>query len=273
MRRGRIEVITSFSNARIKDIRALDQRKGRREQGQFIAEGISVLLSARANGMAPRTVVVRAGARSEQRAVDDVVTWALDAGADVLEVSGAILEKIAAKDNPQSVLGVFPITYSAAPVPSALKSDETWIALEEIRDPGNLGTIIRTAHAAGVSGIILAGTCCDPHQRECARATMGSIFSVPLVPLSRGGLLDLMAAWPGATIATHIDGARDYRSLGASGPELIVMGREGPGLSEAVAAAATIRARIPMRTDIDSLNVAIATALVVYQVRANRLGA
>jgi TrmH family RNA methyltransferase len=271
VRRGRIETITSFSNERIKMIRALELRKGRREHGQFVAEGTSILLTARDKGFKPTTVVVRTGAAEENTATQSVVEWALDSGADVIEVPNALLEKIASKDNPQSVLGLFPIAFAEMPEPKSIKRTETWIALEEIRDPGNLGTIIRTAHAAGVSGIILAGTCCDPHQRECVRATMGSIFSVPLVPMPRDALLDLMAAWSGETIATHLKAATDFRALETKGPELIVMGREGPGLSEAVAAACSIKTRIPMVADIDSLNLAIATALVIYQVRQDRL--
>jgi RNA methyltransferase, TrmH family len=270
-RRGRLERITSFSNGRIKSIRALDLRKGRREQGRFLVEGQSIVLTARDAGRAPETLILRAGAADVDPGLASLTNWAMDQGADVLEVPEALLEKIASKDNPQAVLGVYPVAFAEMPALASVEADATWIALEEIRDPGNLGTIIRTAHAAGVQGIILAGTCCDPHQRECVRATMGSLFSVPLVPMTREALLDLMAKWPGDTIATHLKGSVDYRTLKSRRPELILMGREGPGLSDAVAQAARVKTRIPMVKTIDSLNLAIATALIVYHVRRERL--
>jgi RNA methyltransferase, TrmH family len=270
---GRVHQITAFSNERIKAIRSLDERKGRRALNQFIVEGLSNLMTAEDRGIWPRTIVVRTGAAdADQTRLAAYLDRARAAGSDILEVPNALLEKLASKDNPQAALGVFEIIFGAPPTIDALKPRETWLALEEIRDPGNLGTIIRTAHAAGVSGILLAGTCCDPHQRDCVRATMGSIFAVPMVPQSREALLALIASWPGDTIATHLKASVDYRKAAPTrGPKLIVMGREGPGLSDGVAAACNLRLRIPMDPTIDSLNLAIATALIVYNVRRDRL--
>lgn len=264
------KVITSLTNDRVKAIKALEMRKARKETGLFVAEGAALLITARDHGHVPETLVYQAGA-AESGILKGLVAFALKEGAEVLEVSEAVLAKLASKDNPQTMLGVFKQRFAEAPNPSEVKPGTTWLALEEVRDPGNLGTIIRTADATGVAGVILAGTCCDPYSIEAVRATMGSIFAVPLVKLPAEGLLALMKAWPGDVIGTHLSGTMDFRHAKARPPELIVMGGEGPGLSPQAAAACSRLVKIPMSGDLDSLNLAIATALMLYQIRGPHL--
>lgn len=264
------KVITSLTNDRIKAIRALEMRKVRKETGLFVAEGAALLITAREHGFVPETLVYQVGS-SDSGIVRGLVVWALKEGAEVLEVSEAVLAKLASKDNPQTVLGVFKQTFAPPPEPALLAADATWLALEEVRDPGNLGTILRTADAVGVSGVMLVGQCCDPYTLECVRATMGSVFAVPLVKLEREAFLERLRAWPGDVVATHLDARDDFRAVAYRGPELVVMGSEGPGLSDAVAAAATRRVKIPMSGALDSLNLAIATALTLYQIRGRHL--
>jgi RNA methyltransferase, TrmH family len=264
------KAITSLTNDRIKAIRALEMRKVRKETGLFVAEGASLLISARDHGFRPETIVYQAGS-VESGINKGLVTWALKEGAEVLEVSEAVLAKLASKDNPQTMLGVFRQRFAAAPQPKSVAKDTTWLALEEVRDPGNLGTIIRTCDATGVTGVMLVGNCCDPFSLEAIRATMGSIFAVPLVKLERDAFLALAKNWPGDVVATHLEASEDFRGLTYRGPELVVMGSEGPGLSEDVSKAATRRVKIPMSGALDSLNLAIATALTLYQVRGRHL--
>ena len=264
------KLITSLANDRVKAIRALDMRKVRKQTGLFVAEGTSLLITARDNGHVPETLVYQSGAASSG-VTRGLVTWALKEGAEVLEVSEAVLAKLASKDNPQTTLGVFHQRLTAAPDPKSVPKTATWLALEDVRDPGNLGTIIRTADAVGVAGVILVGTCCDPYALECIRATMGSIFAVPLARLERDAFLALAKAWPGDVIATHLDAKDDFRAATYRGPELVVMGSEGPGLSNELLKAATRRVKIPMSGALDSLNLAIATALTLYQVRGRHL--
>lgn len=258
--------ITSLQNDRVKAIRALDMRKERKETGLFVAEGLSILMTAREAAFVPETLVFRSGA-TEQPAVAAFVDWALSNRAEVLEVSAAVLEKLAAKENPQTLLAVYKQRYAGAPAATSIEPNATWVALEEIRDPGNLGTILRTADAAGAAGVMLVGTTCDPWSRECVRATMGSIFNVPLVKCAREDFLALMKSWPGDSIGTHIDATDDFRKVAYKGPTLIVMGSEGPGLTDDVAQACERLVRIPMSGPLDSLNLAVATALTLYEVR------
>lgn len=278
--------ITSLQNDRVKFIRSLEMRKARRASGLFVAEGASLLITARDNGWTPKTLVTGPAADASD-AARGLTVWAHKAGAECLEVSAAVLEKLASKDNPQSLMGVFEQRWTALPdgkapeqVGAAVRTAKAnaasvplWLALEEIRDPGNLGTIIRTADAAGVSGIILAGQTCDPYSHEAVRASMGSTFSVPLARTDRDGLLALAKSWPGGVVGTHLSGSVDFRAARYQAPVLLIMGNEGAGLSPDVTAACRQLVRIPMAGKLDSLNLAVATALMLYEIRRPSLTA
>jgi TrmH family RNA methyltransferase len=181
------------------------------------------------------------------------------------------LAKLAAKDNPQTMLGVFEQRWGAEPVPASAEGNATWLALEAVRDPGNLGTIVRTVDAVGGSGVILIGNCVDPYARETVRASMGSIFNVPLVRVSTERALALAAAWKGDVVGTQLSAREDFRGLRYRALTLLVMGSEGPGLSPELAAACSRRVKIPMAGRLDSLNLAVATGLMLYEIRRDRL--
>lgn len=258
--------ISSLQNERIKAVRALDMRKARRETGLFVAEGAAILVTARQGGFTPRTLIYEPqGAGGD--VARDLVASALKAGAEVLEVSPAVLAKVSSKENTQAMLGVFEQRWVKAPEPSSQGPEDLWLVLEEVRDPGNLGTMIRTVDAVGGRGIILVGNCCDPYSRECVRATMGSIFSTPLARMRRDEFLAWREDWPGDVVGLHLRAADDFRKAAYRGPVLVAMGSEGPGLSAELTEACTQRVKIPMAGELDSLNLAIATALTLYQIR------
>jgi TrmH family RNA methyltransferase len=265
-----VRPITSLQNERVKLIRSLQMRKARRDSGLFVAEGISVLLTARAAGWLPRMLLFLAGS-AERGVARETVAWATGAGAECLEVTPAVLAKVAAKDNPQTMLGVFAQRWADEPPPGCASEDALWVALEAIRDPGNLGTIIRTADAVGADGVMLIGTSCDPYAREAVRASMGSIFNVTLVHLSLDRFLAWGGAWQGDRIGTSLLAHEDFRAVVYRPPTLLVMGSEGPGLSPAVAAACSRLVKIPMAGRLDSLNLAVATGLMLYEIRRDRL--
>ena len=263
--------ITSLTNERIKAIRALDMRKERKQTGLYVAEGTSILVSARDAGFVPETLVYRSGP-AENGFARQYVQWALGRGVEVLEVSEPVLAKVASKENPQAMLGVFKQTFAEAPVARSVGKEACWLVLEEVRDPGNLGTIVRTVDAVGAAGIILVGNCCDPFSRECVRATMGSVFSVPLVRMEREAFLAWRVAWPGDVLGLHLEADEDFRHARLRGPVLLVMGSEGPGLSDSLTRSCSRLVKIPMAGRLDSLNLAIAAALALYQVRGTYLG-
>ena len=266
---GSVRAITSLQNERVKLIRSLEMRKSRRETSLFVAEGISVLATARAAGWLPRMLVFLAGS-TRQGMARELLAWAKGAGAECLEVSPAVLAKLAAKDNPQTLLGVFAQQWANEPPPGC-PIGALWVALEAIRDPGNLGTIIRTADAVGANGVILIGASCDPYAREAVRASMGSIFNVAIVRMRLERFLAWAGAWDGDKIGTHLAAHEDFRAVVYREPTLLVMGSEGPGLSPAVAAACSRLVKVPMAGCLDSLNLAVATALMLYEIRRDRL--
>jgi TrmH family RNA methyltransferase len=139
-----------------------------------------------------------------------------------------------------------------------------WVALQAVRDPGNLGTIVRTADAAGCGGVILVGDCCDPYSVEAVRATMGSIFAVPI---SRVGVEEFVAwrvAWRGSVVGTLLSATADYRAVDYRRPTLILMGNEQQGLPPELAAVCDVNVKIPMRGRADSLNLSVAAGIMIY---------
>jgi RNA methyltransferase, TrmH family len=266
--RGGTRAITSLQNERVKLIRSLNMRKSRRETGLFVAEGTSVLVTARDAGWKP--VILAALAGSAAGVARELLVWAEAAGAECLEVSPAVLGKLAAKDNPQTMLAVFEQRWHGLPRPAA-GSDALWVVLEGVRDPGNLGTIVRTVDAVGASGVVLIGACADPYSREAVRATMGSIFSVPLARATQEDGLKWVSGWPGEVVGTRLDAREDFRSTTYRRPQLLLMGSEGPGLSSGLSAVSSRLVRIPMAGRLDSLNLAVATALMLYEMRRELL--
>jgi TrmH family RNA methyltransferase len=267
--RGKLRAITSLQNPSVKAIRALEMRKVRRKTGLFTAEGASLLLMAQQAGWPLKSLLILAGS-AQQGVASALLQWARASGAACLEVSAAVLSKLAAKENPQTMLGVFEQRWVPEP-PAVVPPEALWLALEGVRDPGNLGTIIRTLDAVGGSGAILVGNTVDPYAREAVRASMGSIFNVPLLRLTTEGFLAWRAGWRGEVVAGELGASEDFRARPYRCPVLVVMGSEGAGLSRALAAAASRRVKIPMAGRLDSLNLAVATALILYEVRRERL--
>ena len=183
----------------------------------------------------------------------------------MIEVSRDILAKISRRDNPQTVLAVFDQRFTplADLVPAAAPC---WVALEAVRDPGNLGTIVRTADAAGCGGVILVGDCCDPFSVEAVRATMGSIFAVPIAQTSVSEFIAWRRGWPGSVVGTLLTATTDFRAAIYTAPTLVMMGNEQAGLTPEMAAVCDVTVKIPMRGRADSLNLAVATGVMIYAV-------
>jgi TrmH family RNA methyltransferase len=261
-------VITSLQNPTVKLVRSLASRKGRKQTELFTAEGATLLAAARDCSWVPQILFAEeAAARSG--AVRELVDWALDAGAQCNLVPDNVLAALSTMDNPQKVIGVFSERWLPE---TGISTDpgDVWVALEHVRDPGNLGTIIRTVDAAGAKGVILVGDCCDPYSREGVRATMGSIFQVPIAAMDHVDFVQLLSTWPGASVGTHLSAKDDFRT-DYRGPVLLVMGSEGVGLSDALAQACTHLVKIPMRGHVDSLNLSVATAVMLYEIRRPHL--
>lgn len=262
---ARIEHITSPSNPKIKAINSLFLRKYRKETGLFLVEGLRSVIEALDCGIVPEQLIYSADAEITDQ-LQRAIEMTSSRGGLCMSVGEAVLEKLSRKENPQMVMGVFKQKFGMLEAINPKKS-RCWVALEEVRDPGNLGTIIRTVDGVGADGVILIGQCCDPYSVECTRATMGSIFSVPVVPCTREMFLDLTVTWPGAVLATALnDKTVDFRSADYKKPLILVMGNEQAGITEAVQNAVHQTVKLPMNGRADSLNLAIATGIMLYAV-------
>jgi TrmH family RNA methyltransferase len=254
--------VTSLTNPTVKAVRALHLRKERDETGLFVAEGLKAVIEGIETRHRPRILMHGADAAGHpllQRAAQATAA----ANGEVIEVTEAILAKVSRRDNPQAVVGVFEQVFRPIETLEP-QAAPCWVALHRVRDPGNLGTIIRTADAAGCGGVILVGECCDPYSVEAVRATMGSIFAVPLCKASEAEFAAWRNAWPGSVVGTLLTAETDYRQAVYARPALVLMGNEQQGLPPDMAALCDVNVKIPMRGRADSLNLSVATGIMIY---------
>jgi TrmH family RNA methyltransferase len=254
--------VTSLTNPTVKAVRALHLRKERDETGLFVAEGLKAVIEGIETGHAP-AILMHGPEAAAHPLTRTAVAATLAANGEVIEVTQDILAKVSRRENPQAVVGVFRQVFTPLEViePQAARC---WVALHRVRDPGNLGTIVRTADAAGCGGVILVGECCDPYSVEAVRATMGSIFAVPLTRASEAEFAGWRARWPGSVVGTLLLAQVDYRQADYAKPALILMGNEQQGLPPEMARLCDVNVKIPMRGRADSLNLAVATGIMIY---------
>ncbi|MBB3997780.1 TrmH family RNA methyltransferase [Aureimonas pseudogalii] len=267
---GRVKEVTSVSNPIVKDIRNLALKKHREETGLFLAEGLKLAIDALDAGWQLETLIV-ARSQLHNELLSKTAARAVSVGADLLEASDKVLAAIARRDNPQSAIGVFRQKAVRAERID-LGRDGLLVVLDRVRDPGNLGTILRTADAAGARGVVLVGECVDPFSLEAVRATMGSIFSVPVARMDEPAFLAMRKGFGGLVVGTHMRGETDYRTPAyGKGATMLVMGNEQSGLSEPLAGACDTLVRIPQVGRADSLNLAVATGLMIFEARRGSL--
>jgi TrmH family RNA methyltransferase len=267
---GQVKEVTSLANPIVKDIKALAQKKARDETRSFIAEGLKLVIDALELGWTIRTLVYAKAAKGKPQ-VEQVAAKTFAKGGLVLEVSEKVMSAITRRDNPQMVVGVFEQRYTALK-DIRPKAGETYVALDRVRDPGNLGTIIRTADAAGASGVILLGDTTDPFSLETVRATMGSVFAVPVAKATVADFLRWRKEAAMKIVATHLAGAVDYRTIDyRQKPVVLLMGNEQAGIPDELAREADALARIPQAGRADSLNLAIATGIMLFEARRHLL--
>jgi len=261
--------ITGFSNPTVKFLRSLREKKHRRREGKFLAEGLRLLTDARESGVLPEMLVM-ASDRPSHPLLSELEKAVAAAGGEVIEMDEDILAKVTGKDNPQAVAGVFAefdtsldkVDRSAAPI---------WLVAQALRDPGNLGTMLRTGDAVGAGGLILIDDCADPFSVEAVRASMGAIFTQRLAIARWEEFLPWLRSDAGQLVAASLRDPTDYRAAEYAAPCFLLIGNESQGLPEAYEAECDLRVTIPMRGRADSLNAAVAGAVLAYEALA-RIG-
>ncbi|HEY0315679.1 MAG TPA: RNA methyltransferase [Sphingomonas sp.] len=261
--------ITAYSNPLIKRVRNLREKRHRREEGLFIAEGLRIVAEAEEAGRLPRWIFYAAEMR-HHALVRRLAAAAEAAGGEAIETNADILHKLSGKDNPQTVLGVYDEFDTRLEAIDRSRSD-IWIVAQSLRDPGNLGTILRTGDAVGAGGLILLDDCVDPFSIEAVRASMGALFTQAIARAPWSDFLPWLRAGPGSLVALSLRTETDYRTPLYPAPSFLMVGNEARGLPADYEDACDLRVKLPMRGKADSLNAAIATAVMAYQVLGQRV--
>ncbi len=259
--------ITSFSNATVKLLRSLRDKKARREEGLFLAEGLRILAEARDGGKLPEIIAYSSTGRLHPLAAE-IVAEAEASGADVIETSSDILSKMSGKDNPQAILGAYrqpqtslrAIDRNASPL---------WIVAQSLRDPGNIGTILRSGDATAAGGLILLDESADPFSVEAVRASMGAIFTQQLATARWEEFIAWLRDGPGQLVGTSLRTEQDYLEADYLQPCFLLIGNESQGLPEAYEDQCDLLVKMPMMGRADSLNAAVAASVMAFQVRAS----
>ena len=256
--------ITAFSNPLVKYARDLRDKRHRRAARQFLAEGLRILTEARETGRLPR-ILFYAAASADHPLVHALSMDVEEAGGDCIQTTPDILAKLSGKDNPQAVVGVFEeIETNLADLDRT--SADIWLVAERLRDPGNLGTILRTGDAVGAGALILIGECVDPFSVEAVRASMGALFTVPVVRCEFDAFIAWLREGSGQLVGLSLDTETGYREATYSSPTFLLTGNEAQGMPPEMAAACDLLVKIPMLGKADSLNAAVATAVMAYEV-------
>jgi TrmH family RNA methyltransferase len=243
----------------------LRDKKHRRIEQAFLAEGLRILSEAEESGRLPDQIFFVAEPRLHPR-INQLVEATEAAGGEAIATTKAIIAKLSGKDNPQAVIGIYPefniglagIDRNRAPL---------WLVAQALRDPGNLGTLLRTGDAVGAGGLILIDDCTDPFSVEAVRASMGALFTQSIAAASWSEFMSWLRGGPGQLVGTSLDSDLDYQSPSYEAPTFVLTGNESAGLPESYAAECDLLVKIPMHGKADSLNAAVATAVMAYEVR------
>ncbi len=257
-------IITGFSNPLVKQVRSLREKKHRKRSGHFLAEGLRLLTEALEAGYVP-VMLFMSDTRESHPLITALEQAVKDTGGQIVVTTRDILAKISGKDNPQTVLGVYKdhgTTLSEVDRGSA----NIWLVAQSLRDPGNLGTILRTGDAVGAGGLILIDDCVDPFSVEAVRSSMGAIFTQKIVQSPWIEFLEWLRSSKGELVGTSLNTDKDYQAVQYSAPTFLLIGNEAHGLPTEYEAECDMLVKMPMRGKADSLNAAIAAAVMAYEV-------
>ncbi|MCK8825053.1 TrmH family RNA methyltransferase [Fuchsiella alkaliacetigena] len=262
------EIISSLHNSKIKFLRSLYKKKYRREHQKFILEGSRIISDALAAEAEIHQVFYSADFLTDQQSQELIED--LKAEAEVIEITDSLLAELADTETPQGIIAIvdqpqFEISDFLA------EENDFYLVVDRVQDPGNLGTIIRTADGAGVDGVFLLKGTVDIYNLKTIRATMGALFRVPIFNLEGPAELEELLLKEELQIVVGDLGAEDYYyQLDYTQPTAVVVGNEGAGPQPETLALADSKVKIPLTEGAESLNVAIATGVMLYEIVRQR---
>lgn len=257
-------IISSTTNARIKQIRSLSHRRERERTGLFFIEGIRIVSEAIQMGAEIDTLISAPDLLKSQFAVE-LLSKARNQGIPCLEVTPEVFKTLSVKEGPQGLGAVVHQRWERLDA-VRLGNELCWVALDSAQDPGNIGTILRTSDAVGSRGLILLGNCADPYDPSALRASMGALFSQGLAKASFSEFVHWKRQHSYTVVGTSGAATLDYRQASYTSPLVLLMGSEREGLSTEQQALCDSMVRIPMVGRSDSLNLAVATGVVLYEI-------
>jgi TrmH family RNA methyltransferase len=252
------DVIRSPHNRNLKLIRSLRQRKSRETERAFVVEGFRAIEDGIAAGVTPLLIVVREGEEG------DAARW-FGSAQPRRAIDAALFDDLAETVTPQGALAVFP--FPELPIPDV--AEPLFLVLDQVRDPGNLGTLLRTAAAAGASAVFLTEGTVDPFNPKVVRAAVGAHFRVPIGWLSDTDHARNVHELPVRVLA-DADSPLSYDEIDWTGPAAIIIGSEAHGATGTGRDMATTTARVPLAADVESLNAAVAGAVFLFEAARQR---
>jgi TrmH family RNA methyltransferase len=233
----------------------------------FLAEGLRIIAEARDSGMLPEILAFSPQGAAHPLAAE-IIAAAEARGAEAIEVPPDLLSKMSGKDNPQMLLGAF-----RQPATTLAKIDRKkaplWIVAQALRDPGNIGTILRTGDAVAAGGLILLDESADPYSVEAVRASMGAIFTQQVATARWDEFLPWLRLGPGQLVGTSLKTETDYLDADYRQPCFLLIGNESQGLPAEYEDECDLLVKMPMLGRADSLNAAVAAAVMAFHVRAS----
>jgi TrmH family RNA methyltransferase len=265
----RIEEITSAQNPKIKRVVKLFDRKERNETGLFLIEGYRELTRAVKGGVKIETLFICRklflGSNEET-----LIVQIQHQGASVIECSEGVFKKLSYRDRPDGLVAIAQQMQLTLQDLIINKTSPFFVVAEAIEKPGNLGTILRSADAAGADGVIVCDRCTDIYNPNVVRASVGTLFTIPVVEATSDEVLSWLASHSIQVVAATPSAEKEFTQVDLKGAVAIAVGTEQLGLTPLWMEAAQVRVRIPMRGVADSLNVATATTLLLYEVVRQR---
>lgn len=256
-------ILSSRANPLIKELRGLQQKKFREQRGEYLVEGIQPVLQAIQSGAQMRMLVTAPEVLKSKTALE-TIRQQERAGMRVVRVSREVLEALTEREHPTGLAAVVKITLRTI---DELRVDEgaIFVALHQVSNAGNLGTILRTADAVQARGVILIGAATDPYAPTAVTASRGAIFSVPIVRVETSGEVVGWSRKKGVRLLTTSDHAATVLwDADLTAPLMLVFGNEGEGLDTGLLRQGQ-SVRIPMAGAVDSLNLAVAAGVLLYE--------
>lgn len=248
--------IESKENTFFKSVKKLKDKKGRTKEKKYIIEGFRLVQEAFKAGCKIDSIIINSNGEKRltqylEGYIDDVKVYLLE---------DTLFNQLISTENPQGIIAIV-----STEVNKENLNGDFYLLCDKVQDPGNLGTIIRTAHAAGVTGIILTKGTVDIYNDKVIRSTMGSIFYVPIIHDDDLSFLNNLKGQGFNLVATSLQESNDFFEEDLQGKIILSVGNEGNGITEEIFKMADIKVKIPMPGGAESLNVAVATSIILFE--------